>query len=207
MYPSGYLKQLADCCKENEVLLIVDEIAMGFGRTGKRFAHNHADIDPDLVCIGKALTGGYMPLSACIVKDVLYDTFSNLGEKDCTFYHGNTYAGHPIGCAAALAALRIYEAENTVANTAEKAAAMREQMKPLEQRSCVKETRFLGMIGVVELHAQFADEMSHIKQTLRQAGYLFRPLGTIIYLMPPLIISIDDLTQAINALADALPQE
>ena len=81
MYPSGYLKQLADCCKENEVLLIVDEIAMGFGRTGKRFAHNHADIDPDLVCIGKALTGGYMPLSACIVKDVLYDTFSNLGEK------------------------------------------------------------------------------------------------------------------------------
>ena len=87
---SGYLKQLADCCKENEVLLIVDEIAMGFGRTGKRFAHNHADIDPDLVCIGKALTGGYMPLSACIVKDVLYDAFSNLGEKDCTFYHGNT---------------------------------------------------------------------------------------------------------------------
>ena len=80
-------------------------------------------------------------------------------------------------------------------------------MKPLEQRSCVKETRFLGMIGVVELHAQFADEMSHIKQTLRQAGYLFRPLGTIIYLMPPLIISIDDLTQAINALADALPRE
>ena len=175
MYPSGYLNQLADCCKENEILLIVDEIAMGFGRTGKRFAHNHAGIDPDLVCIGKALTGGYMPLSACIVKDVLYDTFSNLGAKDCTFYHGNTYAGHPIGCAAALAALRIYEAENTVANTAEKATAMREQMKPLEQRSCVKETRFLGMIGVVELHAQYADEIPHIKQTLRQAGYLFRP--------------------------------
>ena len=84
---------------------------------------------------------------------------------------------------------------------------MREQMKPLEQRSCVKETRFLGMIGVVELHAEYADEMPHIKQTLRQAGYLFRPLGTIIYLMPPLIISIDDLTQAINALADALSCE
>ncbi|HBO88105.1 MAG: adenosylmethionine--8-amino-7-oxononanoate transaminase [Pontiellaceae bacterium] len=207
MYPADYLKQLAECCKENEVLLIVDEIAMGFGRTGERFAHNHAGIDPDLVCIGKALTGGYMPLSACIIKDRLYDTFSNLGCRDGTFYHGNTYAGHPIGCAAALAALRIYEAENTVANTTEKAATMRDQMKPLEQRSCVKETRFLGMIGVVELHSQYADKMPHIKYALRQAGYLFRPLGTIIYLMPPLIISIDDLTKAINALADALPSE
>jgi adenosylmethionine-8-amino-7-oxononanoate aminotransferase len=207
IYPADYLRTLAACCREHEVLLIVDEIAMGFGRTGQRFAHNHADIDPDMVCVGKALTGGTMPLSACIVKDELYDTFSNLGEKDGTFYHGNTYAGHPIGCAAALAALRIYEAENTVAKTAEKAALMQEKMQPLEQFACVKETRFLGMIGVVELHSTYAEQMPHIKQVLREAGYLFRPLGTVLYLMPPLIISLEELSNAIDALALALPQD
>jgi adenosylmethionine-8-amino-7-oxononanoate aminotransferase len=207
IYTPGYLQQLADCCKENDILLIIDEIAMGFGRTGKRFAHNHAGIDPDLVCVGKALTGGTMPLSATIVKDTIYDTFSNLGDRDCTFYHGNTYAGHPIGCAAALAALRIYEAENTVAKTEQKAALMRQLMEPLNQFSSVKETRFLGMIGVVELHAAYADQMPRIKQTLRQAGYLFRPLGTVLYLMPPLIITEEQLAHAIHALTHALPQD
>ena len=117
-----------------------------------------------------------MPLSARIVKDVLYDTFSNLGEKDCTFYHG-TYAGHPIGQRSPPCVSRSRKHRCQY-----RKAAMREQMKPLEQR-CVKETRFLGMIGVVELHAQFADEMSHIKQTLRRRHP--SALGTIIYLMPP----------------------
>jgi len=129
IYSAGYLKQLADCCVDNDVLLIIDEVAMGFGRTGKRFAFNHAEIDPDLVCIGKALTAGYMPLSACIVKDKIYNTFSDDGE-DHTFYHGNTFAGHPIGCAAALTALDIYEAEGTVERGAEMAKKMKQWMLP-----------------------------------------------------------------------------
>ncbi len=206
IYSLGYLKELADCCAENEVLLIVDEIAMGFGRTGKRFAFNHADIDPDLVTVGKALTAGYMPMSACIVKDAIYNTFSDIGEKDCTFYHGNTYAGHPIGCAAALAALDIYEAEDTVERAAEMAEKMKQWMQPMAEIGCVKELRFLGMIGVVELKAEAKSLIAKIKQSLFEQGYLFRPLGNVFYLMPPLVITDDDLRAAIYALQQTLEE-
>ncbi|MCF7849964.1 MAG: adenosylmethionine--8-amino-7-oxononanoate transaminase [Kiritimatiellales bacterium] len=203
IYSAGYLKKLADCCAENNVLLIVDEVAMGFGRTGKRFAFNHADIDPDMVTVGKALTAGYMPLSACIVKDGIYDTFSDAPE-DHTFYHGNTFAGHPIGCAAALAALEIYEAEDTVARAAGMAEKMKQWMQPLAELDCVKELRFLGMIGVVELKDSAQAQVAAIKQALFEQGYLLRPLGTVFYLMPPLVISDDELKAAVCALQQTI---
>jgi len=206
IYSAGYLKKLADCCAANEVLLIVDEVAMGFGRTGKRFAFNHAGIDPDLVTVGKALTAGYMPMSACIIKDKIYNTFSDTGEKDCTFYHGNTYAGHPIGCAAALAALDIYEAEDTVERAAEMAEKMKQWMLPMAEMECVKELRFLGMIGVVELKPETKPLIAQMKQSLFEQGYLFRPLGTVFYLMPPLIISDDDLRAAVYALQQTIEE-
>ena len=204
IYSAGYLKQLADCCAENDVLLIIDEVAMGFGRTGKRFAFNHAGIDPDIVCVGKALTAGYMPLSACIVKDKLYETFTDQGETDCTFYHGNTFAGHPIGCAAALATLDIYEAEGTVERGAEMAEKMKQWMQPMAELDCVKELRFLGMIGVVELNPNTKPFIAQIKQSLFEQGYLFRPLGTMFYLMPPLVITDDELRGAVYALQQTI---
>jgi adenosylmethionine-8-amino-7-oxononanoate aminotransferase len=204
IYSAGYLKKLADCCAANDILLIIDEVAMGFGRTGKRFAFNHADIDPDMVCVGKALTAGYMPLSACIVKDRLYNTFSDKGEKDCTFYHGNTYAGHPIGCAAALAALDIYEAEGTVERSAEMARKMKQWMQSMAELDCVEELCFLGMIGVVRLKPETKPLIAPIKQALFEQGYLFRPLGTMFYLMPPLVITDDELKAAVYALQQAI---
>lgn len=200
IYSADYLKQLADCCAENDVLLIIDEVAMGFGRTGKRFAFNHAGIDPDIVCLGKGLTAGYMPLSACVVKDSIYETFTDKGEKDCTFYHGNTYAGHPIGCAAALAALDIYEAEGTVTRAAEMAEKMKQWMQPMAELDCVDELRFLGMIGVVELKPETKPLIAQIKQSLFEQGFLFRPLGTMFYLMPPLVINDEELKTAVDAL-------
>lgn len=206
IYSANYLKRLADCCVTNDVLLIIDEVAMGFGRTGKRFAFNHADIDPDMACIGKALTAGYMPLSACIVKDEIYNTFSDEGSTDCTFYHGNTFAGHPIGCAAALAALDIYEAEDTVERAAEMAEKMKQWMLPMAELECVKELRFLGMIGVVELKSETQPLIAQIKQSLFEQGYLFRPLGTIFYLMPPLVISGDELHAAVYALQQTIEE-
>lgn len=206
MYPADYLAKLAACCAANDVLLIVDEVAMGFGRTGKRFAFNHAGIDPDMVCVGKALTAGYMPLSACIVKDKIYQTFTDAGEKDGTFYHGNTFAGHPIGCAAALAALDIYEAEDTVARAAEMAKKMKQWMLPLADLACVKELRFLGMIGVVELKPETQPQIATIKRSLQEQGYLFRPLGTMFYLMPPLTISDDELRAAVHALRQTIAE-
>ncbi len=206
IYSPGYLKKLADCCAENDVLLIVDEVAMGFGRTGKRFAFNHAEIDPDLVTVGKALTAGYMPMSACIVKDGIYNTFSDEGSTDCTFYHGNTYAGHPISCAAALAALDIYEAEDTVERAAEMAGKMKQWMQPMAALDCVEELRFLGMIGVVELKPEAKPVIPKIKSSLFEQGYLFRPLGTVFYLMPPLVISDDDLRAAVYALQQTIEE-
>ncbi len=205
IYSAGYLKKLADCCATNNVLLIVDEVAMGFGRTGKRFAFNHAGIDPDMVTVGKALTAGYMPMSACIVKDEIHNTFSDTPE-DHTFYHGNTYAGHPIGCAAALAALDVYEAEDTVARAAEMAEKMKQWMQPMGELECVKELRFLGMIGVVELKPETKPLVAKIKASLFGQGYLFRPLGTMFYLMPPLVISDDDLRAAVYALQQTIEE-
>jgi adenosylmethionine-8-amino-7-oxononanoate aminotransferase len=205
-YPPEYLKELADCCRAHDVLLIVDEVAMGFGRTGKRFAFNHAGIDPDMVCVGKALTAGYMPLSACIVKDEIYRTFSDEGAVDCTFYHGNTFAGHPIGCAAALAALDIYEAEDTVARAADAAEKMKRWMQPMATLDCVQEVRFLGLIGAVELKPETRPMVPQIRESLLKQGYLFRPLGTVFYLMPPLIISDDELKAAVHALQQTLEE-
>jgi len=203
IYSAGYLKQLAECCAEHDVLLIVDEIAMGFGRTGKTFAFNHAGIDPDMVTVGKALTAGTMPLSACIVKDRIHATFSDTPE-DHSFYHGNTFAGHPIGCAAALAALDVYESEGTVSRAAEMAEKMQQWMQPMADMDCVKELRFLGMIGVVELKETAKPQIAGIKQSLFEQGYLFRPLGTVFYLMPPLVISDDELKAAIYALQQTI---
>ena len=205
IYSAGYLEQLAGCCAENDVLLIIDEVAMGFGRTGKRFAFNHAGIDPDIVCVGKALTAGYMPLSACIVKDKIYHTFTD-GPEDHTFYHGNTFAGHPIGCAAALATLDIYEAEGTVERAAETAEKMKQWMLPMAELECVKELRFLGMIGVVELKPETKPLIARMKHSLFEQGYLFRPLGTVYYLMPPLVITADELRAAVYALQQTIEE-
>ena len=204
MYSAGYLKKISVVCEEKNILLIIDEIAMGFGRTGKMFAFEHAQIDPDIVCVGKALTAGYMPMSSCIVKDKIYNTFSDKTDKDCTFYHGNTYAGHPIGCAAALAAISVYEAEQTLDQSADKALLIKSQLKQFESISCVKNIRSLGMIGVVEIKQEFIKHIPELKKQLKEMGYLFRPLGTVLYLMPPLIISEEELQKAFETLKSVL---
>ena len=205
-YSANYLKRLSDLCNEKEILLIVDEIAMGFGRTGKMFAFEHAGIDPDRVCVGKALTAGYMPLSSCIVKNEIYESFSDLGEDDCTFYHGNTYAGHPIGCAAALAAIEIYTSENLIEQSHQTADFLKAELEHFKSLSCVKEIRSLHMIGVIELKIEFLKDVPSIKNKLRDQGFLFRPLGTTFYFMPPLIITIDELRDAVDAIKNVLKE-
>lgn len=205
-YSANYLKRLSDLCNEKEILLIVDEIAMGFGRTGKMFAFEHAGIDPDIVCVGKALTAGYMPLSSCIVKNEIYESFSDLGEDDCTFYHGNTYAGHPIGCAAALAAIEIYTSENLIEQSYQTADFLKTELEHFKSLSCVKEIRSLHMIGVIELKIEFLKDVPSIKNKLRDQGFLFRPLGTTFYFMPPLIITIDELRDAVDAIKNVLKE-
>ncbi len=192
MYPPEYLKDLSEACRELDILLIVDEIAMGFGRTGSYWAFEQAGITPDIVCVGKAITGGYLPLSAMICRDSIYETFSDLGEKDNTFYHGHTFAGNPIACACATEAMAIYDEMGVSDVSAGIGAQMKGILSPLRENQGVLDARFLGSIAAVEL--KDPDACQSIYKDLLSKGYLVRPLGNVIYLMPPLIIEDAELS-------------
>ena len=206
IYSPEYLRRLAAACAARDVLLIVDEIAMGFGRTGRMFAFEHAAIDPDLVCVGKGLAAGYLPISAAVVKPRIYAAFAD-GPRDGTFYHGHTFTGNPIACAAALETLRLYEEERIVDRAARLGGVLRERLAPLAACPGVRDVRCLGMIGAVELEARPAAEPSRAQQVrdaLLHRGILVRPLGDVVYYMLPLTTPDDVLADAVDALGEAL---
>ncbi len=192
MYPPEYLRQLAELCRQKRVLLILDEIATGYGRTGKMFAFEHAGVDADIVCVGKAVTAGYLPLSATIVRDEIYRTFSDTPfgsspqgrPEDRSFYHGHTFCGNPIAAAAALETLRVYEDERIVEKAAALGQLMRKAVEKLATRPQVREVRCLGAIAAVELKEVAVAQK--IKHRLLAERILTRPLGRVVYLMPPL---------------------
>ncbi len=208
MYPSDWLRRLSGLCRERGILMIVDEIAMGFGRTGRMFAFEHAGIEPDIVCVGKALSAGYLPISAAIVRDEIFKTFNDEPE-DHTFYHGHTYAGNPIAAAAALETLRVYEDDNIIQRAADQGDLLKEWLQKMEQYAGVREVRCLGLIGVVELEPDYSDGNAparprRIQQAMRERGYLIRPLDNVVYLMPPLNIAEADLKAMVDALSDSI---
>lgn len=208
MYSPAYLRRLADACKAHGALLIADEVAMGFGRTGRVFACDHAGIEPDIICVGKALSGGYMPISATIVKDCIYDTFRD-GEPDRTFCHGHTFAGHPPAAAVALEALSIYEEERLAERSARLGAVLLQRLQQATQGCDVRSVRGLGLIGVVELGPNpevGAARAQAARSLMLEEGVLLRPLGPVLYLMPPLVIAERDLLHAADALARAVRQ-
>jgi adenosylmethionine-8-amino-7-oxononanoate aminotransferase len=204
IYPPEYLRLLDQLCKEKDVLLIVDEIAVGLGRTGKMFAFQHGDVDPDIVCLGKALAGGYLPISATVVKDKIFETFRDQPE-DCTFYHGHTFSGNPICAAAALETLRIYKEEAIVEQVEQKSCLLKNQMAPFSDLPHVVDVRCLGMIGAVELDEE-PWRAQRIRERLLSDGILIRPLGNVVYLMPPLITPEGILTQTVEALYSAVEE-
>ena len=192
MYPAEWLATLAAWCKTNDVLLIVDEIAMGFGRTGKMFAFEHAGADPDIVCVGKALSAGYLPISATIVRDAIYQTFADCPD-DRTFQHGHTFCGNPIAAAAALATLRVFAAGKIVEQVAENGRRLAATLAPLAKLPQVKDVRCLGLIAAVELRPDDPLRSRHIRKILFERGVLLRPLGNVVYLLPPLTITAPEL--------------
>jgi adenosylmethionine-8-amino-7-oxononanoate aminotransferase len=202
MYPPEYLARLAALCRAQDILLIVDEIAMGFGRTGTMWAFEQAGITPDIVCAGKAMSAGYLPISATLVRDSIYQAFSD-EPVDHTFYHGHTFSGNPIAAAAAVETLKVYAEERVLDQAARGARRLAGRMPALAGLAGVKEVRCLGMIGVVEL-APAGDRPRRIQQYLRERGILLRPLGDVVYLMPPLITPDAVLDELVDALADAL---
>ncbi|MBU0678526.1 MAG: adenosylmethionine--8-amino-7-oxononanoate transaminase [Verrucomicrobia bacterium] len=204
IYSADFLRSLDSMCREYGVLLIADEIATGFGRTGKMFAFEYAGIDPDIVCLGKALSAGALPISATVVKDSIYETFSDAGD-DHTFYHGHTFAGNPLACAAAIEAQKIYAEESIAAKAAILGSMMQERVMPLEAAEAVGNVRCLGMIAAIELAGEGASaDARRIRDELLKKGYLIRPLGPVIYLMPPLNTPPEILEEAIGDLKSAI---
>lgn len=205
IYDPAYLRLLAQECREHEVLLIADEIAVGFGRTGRMFAYEHAGVVPDIVCLGKAMSGGYLPISATSVRDEIAATFSDK-PVDHTFFHGHTFAGNPLAAAAACAALDIYERDNIALMAHTKGRFMADKFAALKGYPGMRNVRTLGMIAAIELRAK-PGLPARICAALCRQGILLRPLGDVIYLMPPLITPDDMLGDAIETLIKTVREE
>lgn len=203
IYHPEFLKGVRRLCDKYDLLLIADEIATGFGRTGKLFACEHADIQPDILCVGKALTGGYMTLSATLASKHVADTVCG-GDAGC-FMHGPTFMGNPLACAVATASLELIEQGNWQQQTQQIEMLFSELLPKLEEYDLVKNTRWLGAIGVVEAHRPV--NMETIQALFVERGVWIRPFGKLIYMMPPFISKPEDIEKLINAIDAALQRK
>ncbi len=191
-------------------LLIVDEIATGFGRTGTMFAHEQLDIRPDIVCVGKGITGGTLALSATLVRERVYEAFRGAHSDMKQFFHGHSYAGNPIACAAALANLDVFERETTLAHVTDLAASVQPQLARLRALPAVRETREAGLMIGVELNAQrvsagtAATPAWHVAERLYERGHFTRPIGDVLQLVPPLSSTQDELRAFLEVLIELL---
>ncbi|MGA4606583.1 adenosylmethionine--8-amino-7-oxononanoate transaminase [Pseudoalteromonas maricaloris] len=201
-YHPEYLKALRALCDKYEVLLILDEIATGFGRTGKMFACEHADIAPDIMCVGKALTGGNMTLAATLTTEEVALGISQ-GEAK-VLMHGPTFMGNPLACAAAVASLTILKRQETMANI-ERVTSALNALKRCINLSAVTDVRVLGAIGVVEVETVV--DVAKIQKFFIQQGVWIRPFGKLIYIMPPYITSNEDIESLIDAIYAAIEGE
>ncbi|MFC1496329.1 adenosylmethionine--8-amino-7-oxononanoate transaminase [Candidatus Margulisiibacteriota bacterium] len=184
LLPKGYMRAVRKLTRKYNVLLICDEVATGFGRTGKMFACEHENIQPDIMCLAKGITGGYLPLAATLTTDKIYKAF--IGG---TFYHGHTYTGNPLGCAAALANLEIFRKEKTIQKLQLKIRFLQKNLEEFYKIPIVSEIRQSGMMVGIELSGYAPS----VILKARELGLIIRPLGNVIVLMPPLSVSITEL--------------
>jgi len=199
-YSADYLSQLRGLCDRHRVLLIADEIATGFGRTGRLFACEHAGIAPDILCLGKALTGGYLTLAACLTTGQISQAIT-AGEPGL-FMHGPTFMANPLACSAALASIALLLDSPWQARIAAIEEGLKMGLAPCRELPQVTEVRVLGTIGVVELREPV--EMRVIQPLLVEAGVWVRPFGRLVYLMPPYVISMEDLQHLTGAVVAVL---
>jgi adenosylmethionine-8-amino-7-oxononanoate aminotransferase len=205
-HPPGYLRAVRELCDRHDVLLIVDEVATGFGRTGRMFACEHEDVAPDLLCLAKGITGGYVPLAATLTTERIYEGFLGRFEELRTFFHGHTYTGNPLACAAGLATLDVFEEERTLERLAPKIELVAELLEPLADHAAVREVRRRGFMTGIELTEQPLEaRMGHqVTLAARERGAIIRPLGDVIVLMPPLAISEPDLRRLVTITHEAI---
>lgn len=214
IYPAEYLRKLRKLCDEYGVLLIDDEIAAGFGRTGKLFAIEHAGVSPDILCTSKGLTAGYMPMSLTITTDKVYDAFYDDFGTHKAFVHSHTYAGNPMGCAIALTVLKIMKRDHILTKVNENGKYLHEKlMQTLGSHKNVGEIRHIGLIHAIELvedpKTKKAFDPSrrigwHIFRKAMDLGLVLRPMGDIIYFNPPLNITREDLDRGVSLCKEAV---
>ncbi|HEX3726544.1 MAG TPA: adenosylmethionine--8-amino-7-oxononanoate transaminase [Pirellulales bacterium] len=209
VHPSGFLRGLRELATRYGVLLIADEVAVGFGRTGTMFACEQEQVTPDLLCLAKGLSGGYMPLAATLASDEIWRAFLGTYAESKTFFHGHTYGGNPLGAAVALATLDVFEEEQTLAHLAPKIARLAEHLARIGRRPHVGDVRQCGFIGAIEL-VRDRDTKSpypweekvgmQVCHWARGQGVLVRPLGNVLVMMPPLSASLDELDRIVAAI-------
>jgi len=206
VHPPGYLQAVRELCDRFGVLLICDEVATGFGRTGSMFACEQERVAPDFLCLAKGLTGGYMPLAATLATERVYEGFLGAPEEQRTFFHGHTYTGNPLACAAALANLDVFETERTIERLQPKIRLLGELLAEVEAMPEVAEVRSRGfMVGIDLGDRDVAARIGHrVTLEARKRGAIVRPLGNTIVLMPPLAISEGDLRRLVEVTAESI---
>lgn len=211
LWPPGMLQQLRAWCDANEVLLIFDEVLTGFGRTGRMFAGEHEDVRPDFLCLAKGLTGGYLPLAATLTTERIYEAFLGDYHELKTFFYGHSYCGNPVGCAAALASLAVFEEEKTLEALQPKIARLQSLLAGLKDHPHVAEIRQRGFIAGIEVQKAPGEPYPWEEQTgarlcvaARRHGLLTRPILDTVVLMPPLCTTESQLAGAVRALTSAI---
>lgn len=208
-HPPGYLRGVRELTRQYEILLIADEVAVGFGRTGKMFACEHENVAPDLMCLAKGITAGYLPLAATLTSDEVYSAFLGRYEESKTFFHGHTYGGNPLGAAVALANLDLFESEQMLAKIQPRIAQLTDRLMGVERLKHVGSVRQCGLIAGVELMLDPAAGIpfpweqrvgGRVCDAVRRHGVWLRPLGNVIVIMPPLCISADQLDRVVDAI-------
>jgi adenosylmethionine-8-amino-7-oxononanoate aminotransferase len=208
VHPPGFLHGVRELTRQHGVLLIADEVAVGMGRTGKMFACEQEDVAPDLLCLAKGLTGGYLPLAATLATDEIYGAFLGRYEESKTFFHGHTYGGNPLGAAVALATLEVFEEERTLENLQPKIARLAKHLARLKEHPHVGDVRQCGLIAGIELVADRDSKTPYpwaekrgmrVCQHALSEGVWLRPLGNVVVIMPPLAISHEELDTIFHA--------
>jgi adenosylmethionine-8-amino-7-oxononanoate aminotransferase len=214
LQPPGFLAEARALCRAHDVLLICDEVATGFGRTGTMFASEQERVTPDLLCLAKGISGGYLPLAATLATDEVYGAFLGAYGEQRTFFHGHSYTGNPLACAVGLASLALFESDGILAQlpakTARLSAALAERVAPLAH---VLEIRQRGLMVGVELvrdraaRTPYAYEEAigaRVCQAVRRRGVILRPLGPVVVLLPPLSITDGEIDRLVDATAESI---
>ncbi|TVP81913.1 MAG: adenosylmethionine--8-amino-7-oxononanoate transaminase [Alkalicoccus sp.] len=215
VYPDGFLAGVRELCTKYDVLMLVDEVAAGFGRTGKMFACEHEGVQPDLMAAGKGITGGYLPIAVTFASEEIYEAFYDDYEKLKTFFHGHSYTGNQLGCAVALENIRLFESDDILGRVTRKSSELHEQLQKLSELPHVGDIRQLGFMCGIELvesketKKPFPFEKRvgyHVSLKMRELGMLTRPTGDVLVFMPPLVSTTEELEEMVAIIKQAIAE-